>query len=221
MNKFFNALLFALFLPTLFLAILIGFDIPIPLLRTTGANLSYNKEALFVLGLLILVINLRRTIKRWSAMRLVNQVDKYKWSTLVTKERVKRVYVYNFSEAVIMALAGYSIYSLCSDAWMALIGFMFGAIDNVIFGIYGGATNKFRVGMTSKALLAGDRDVIVIYFKGLRRVTTHLQTVFFDFKDDLQLSFPIDLIPDEKRQEFFQELKGVVDESKVYFQNDL
>jgi hypothetical protein len=221
MNKFFNALLFVVFIPTMLLAIFVGFDIPIPLLRTTGAYLTYNNEALFVMGLFILLINVRRSVKRWTALSLVNKVEKYKWSTLVTKERVKRVYVYNFSEALVMLMAGMCLYYVCSDAWMPLIGFLFGALDAVVFAIIGAANNKFRVGMTSKALVAGDRDVIVIYFTGLRKVSTHLQTVFFDFKDDLQLSFPMDLIPEEKRTEFFQELKNTVNPDKVYFQNDL
>lgn len=221
MNKFYNALLFLVFLPALGLGIFINFDIPIPFTSTSGAYLPYNKEAFFVFGVFILLINIRRSVRRWSAMRMVNQVTKFKWSTVVTKERVKRIYVYNFSEAFVMIFAAFSLYLLSSDVWMIFIGFALGAIDDIIFVLYGSMANKYRVGMTSKALLAGDRDVIVIYFKGLRKISVHLQTIFFDFKDDLQLSFPLDLIPEEKRKEFFQELKASVDETKVYFSNDL
>lgn len=221
MNKFFNALLFVVLMPTMILGIFVGFDVPIPFLRTSGAELTYNKEAFFVLGIFILLINLRRSIRRWSAMRMVNQVSKFKWSTVVSKERVGRVYVYNFSEAFLMACAGLSLYLLSEDAWMPVIGLFLGAIDDIFFALFGAIGKKYRVGMTSKALLAGDRDVIVIYFLGLRKVSVHLQTVFFDFKDDLQLSFPLDLIPAEKQKEFFQELKETVDKTKVYFSNDL
>lgn len=203
------------------LAILVGFDIPLSFLHASGANLMYRQEAFLVLGVFILLINVRRSIRRWIAMRLVNQLSKYKWNTVVSSDRVKRVYMYNFLEAMVFICAGFGLYFLTGDAWMPLIGFLYGALDSIFFVIYGAQTDKFRVGFTSKALLAGDRDVSIIYFKGLRRVSVQQQTIFFDFKDELQFRFPIDLIPQEKRPDFFQELKQSVDESKVYFQNNI
>lgn len=221
MNKFFNALLLIVFIPTMLLAIVVGFDIPLSFLHASGANLMYRQEAFLVLGVFILLINVRRSIRRWVAMRLVNQLSKYKWNTIVSGDRIKRVYMYNFLEALVFTSAGLGLYSLTDEAWMPLIGFVFGALDSVYFAIYGAKADKFRVGFTSKALLSGDRDVSIIYFKGLRRVSVQQQTIFFDFKDELQFRFPIDLIPQEKRHDFFQELKQSVDETKVYFQNNI
>lgn len=221
MNKFFNALLLIVFFPTMMLSIIVGFDIPLTSLHTSGANLTYSKELFLVLGVFLLLINVRRSIRRWVAMRLVNQLSKYKWNTVVSKERVNRVYVYNFLEALVLVSAGYGVYSLTSQAWMPFVGLAFGALDGIVFVIYGANAAKFRVGFTSKALLSGDRDVSLIYFKGLRRVSIQQQTIFFDFKDELQLRFPIDLIPQEKRDEFFQELKSCVDETRVYFPNNI
>lgn len=221
MNKFYNALLFVVFMPTLLLSIVVGFDTPLAILNTSGANLSYHKEALLLVGAFILIINLRRSIRRWIAMRLVNQLPKYKWNTLVSKERVQRIYAYNFLEAAVFTVAGMALFTLTNHAWLCLVGMVFGALDAIVFVIYGSKANKFRVGLTSKALLAADRDVSIIYFKGLRRVSIQQQTVFFDFKDELQHRFPLNLIPEDKREEFFHELKENTDESKVYFQNNI
>ena len=221
MNKFYNALLFLIFIPTMIISIVVGFDTPVTLLRTSGANIPYNREALIALGLFILYIGIRRSTRRWVAMRLVNKTEKYKFNTVVTADRVKRVYVYNFLEAFIFICAGIGLYALTERAWMPALAFLLSAIDEIVHVIYGATQKKFRVGLTTKALLAGDRDVAIIYFKGLRKVSVQQQTIFFDFKEELQLRFPIDLIPEEKREEFFTELKACTDETKVYFQNNI
>lgn len=222
MNKFFNVLLLLVFFPTMLLAIVVGFDLPLSFLHTSGAALTYREEIFLGLGLFLLIINIRRSSRRWVALRLVNQLPKYKWNTVVSKERVKRIYSYNFLEALVMLSAGCGVYSLTSDAWMPLIGLAFGALDGILFAVYGAKSGKFRVGLTSKALLAGDRDVVLIYFTGLRRVSFQQQTLFFDFREkDMQFRFPIDLIPQERRGEFFTELKNTVDEKRVYFSNDI
>lgn len=222
MNKFFNVLLFVVFLPTMFLAILVGFDSPIPFLNTSGENLEYRKEIFLVLGLFLLLINVRRSTRRWVAMKLVNQLPKYKWNTVVSKDRIKRIYSYNFLEALAMSSMGYGVFALTSDAWMPFAGLAFGALDGMFFAVYGAKRDRFRVGITPKALLAGDRDVVLIYFLGLRRVSLQQKTLFFDFKEEgMQFRFPIDLIPQERREEFFTELKNTVDEKKVYFSNNI
>lgn len=222
MNKFFNVLLFVVFLPTMFLAILVGFDSPIPFLHTSGENLEYRKEIFLVLGLFLLLINVRRSTRRWVAMKLVNQLPKYKWNTVVSKDRIKRIYSYNFLEALAMLSMGYGVFALTSDAWMPFAGLAFGALDGMFFAVYGAKRDRFRVGITPKALLAGDRDVVLIYFLGLRRVSLQQKTLFFDFKEEgMQFRFPIDLIPQERREEFFTELKNTVDEKKVYFSNNI
>lgn len=222
MNKFFNVLLLVVFLPTMLVAIIVGFDIPLASLHTSGSSLMYRKELFLVLGAFLLIINIRRSSRRWVAMRLVNQLPRYKWNTVVSKERIKRVYLYNFLEALVFLSAGYGVYSLTEEAWMPFIGLALGALDGIIFAVYGAKTGKFRVGFTSKALLAADRDVVLIYFTGLRRVSFQQQTLFFDFKEEgMQFRFPIDLIPEEKRGQFFSELKDSVDEKRVYFSNNI
>jgi hypothetical protein len=169
-----------------------------------------------------LLINLRRSIRRWVGVKLVNQLSKYKWNTVVSKDRIKRIYSYNFLEALVMLSAGYGVFSLTSYAWMPLVGLAFGALDGIFFSVYGANKNKFRVGLTSKALLAADRDVAIIYFLGLRKISLQQQTLFFDFKEEgMQFRFPIDLIPEEKRNDFFIELRNCVDEKKVYFSNNI
>ena len=73
MNRFINMLLLVLLFPTMFLTIYVCFDLPIGFLKTTGAHLPYKFELFLGLGLLLFVINLRRSIRRWMGMRIVSK----------------------------------------------------------------------------------------------------------------------------------------------------
>jgi len=221
MNKFINVLLIFVGLPIMLYTIYVGFDLPIGFMNMTGSELPYRFETFLVMGLLLLIINLRRSIRRWMGLRLVNQTDKFKWNSTMSSERITRVNMYNAMEAVIMAFFGVGLYVVSPEAWMPMIGLLFGSADNIIFSIYGTSKHKYRTGLTSKALVIADRDVIVIYFKGLRKVSAQQQSIYFDFVKDLQLSFPTNCIKYAEQPAFFDALKSTVDQEKVFFSSKL
>lgn len=220
MNKYYNVLLVFWYVSAMLVAVPVGFESSF--LNVNEENIWYFETGFLIWGCIMLVINIRRSIRRWVAMRLVNQLPKFKWNTVVSKERIKRVFSYNFLEAFVMICCGTAIFIITPLAWLVFVGLMFGALDGIFFVIYGAKRDRFRVGLTPKALLAGDRDVVIIYFLGLRRISLQQKTLFFDFKEEgMQFRFPIDLIPEEKREEFFTELRESVDQSKVYFSNNI
>jgi hypothetical protein len=200
------------------MTILIGFDISIDMfkIRTTGAQLPYRFEILLGLGLFILIVNVRRSIRRWMGMRLVNQIEKFKWNQPMSEERVKRVRTYNFLEGFVMLFIAITLYIVSPEAWMPAIGFAFCTVDNIIFTLVGVSGKRFRAGITSKAVITADRDVNLVYFSGLRKVTIHQQSMFFDYIKELQLSFPIDCVKEEQRDEFFEVLENQLDRDKVF-----
>ncbi len=214
MNKFINSLLLFLFFPTMALTIFVGYDMPVEFLKTSGSQIPYRFEIFLILGLLILIINVRRSIRRWMGMRLVNQIDKFKWNQPMTKERKKRVQVYNLLEAFVLFFIGITLYYVSNEAWMPAIAFCFTTIDNIIFTIIGSTNNRFRAGITSKAVIIADRDVSLVYFSGLRKVTIHQDSIYFDYIKGLQLSFPVDCIA-EKNQ-FFKVLEEQLDRDRVF-----
>ncbi len=221
MNKFINVLLIFVGLPIMLYTIYVGFDLPVGFLNMTGGELPYRFETFLGMGLLFLIINLRRSVRRWMGIRLVNQIQKFKWNSTMSRERITRVNMYNMMEAVIMAFFGIGLYVVSPEAWMPMIGLLFGSVDNLIFSIYGTSKHKFRTGLTSKALVLADRDVIIIYFKGLRKVSAQQQSIYFDFIKDLQLTFPTNCIKTEEQPAFFDALKATVDQDKVYFSTKL
>lgn len=95
---------------------------------------------------------------------------------------------------------------------------LFFSLESLLFLLVN-SRNKFRVGLTSKAVLVSDREIILIYLAGLRKVSVSQQTIYFDYIQDLQLSFPIDCIEESERQGFFKNLEAQLNPDRVLFQN--
>ncbi|MDG1331547.1 MAG: hypothetical protein P8P74_04410 [Crocinitomicaceae bacterium] len=216
MNRSINILLGVLLFPTMALTIFVGFDLPIEMIKLSGNNLPYKDYIFLGLGMLILIVIIRRSIRRWMGMRIVNQVKKFKWNAEVSKERKSRVRVYLLLEALVMTFVGVALYEVCETALPAGIAFLIGALDSIIFAI-AGRNGKYRVGISSKAVIVADREVILLYFTGLRKISAHQQTTYFDYIKGLQLSFPTDCIQEEEREEFLEVLEQQIDPNRVFF----
>jgi hypothetical protein len=216
MNKFINATLFFIFLPTMAFTIIVGFDLPLESFGISGAQLEIRDEVFLGLGILILLINIRRSIRRWLGLRIVNQIGKFKWNIPVSAERKKRVQVYTLLEVFVFTVLTYGLYRVSTDAWMPAIGFLFGAIDGLLFTIIGSSKNRFRIGVTSKAIVSGDRDVALVYFQGLRKISIHQDSIYFDYIKKLQLSIPLDCVSTEEREAFFNAVEDQVDLDRVF-----
>ncbi|MFN6014296.1 MAG: hypothetical protein ACK47F_06380, partial [Flavobacteriales bacterium] len=161
-------------------------------------------------------INVRRSVRRWMGMRLTNQVNKFKWNEPMSSERKKRVVVYTLMEALVMGCVGTALYQVAQEAFIPSSAFWFGTADNLVFLIVGSTGNRFRGGITSKAVIIADRDVSLIYFRGLRKVSIQQDSIYFDYIKGLQLSFPMDCIPPSKKDEFFEILEQQIDRDKVF-----
>lgn len=214
-------LLMFLLIPTMLMAIYVGFDLPVTFLKTTGAYIPYREEIFLGLGLLILIVNVRRSIRRWMGMRIVSKQMKFKWNAPVSKTRKRRIVTYTILEVLVMTFVGVALYIVTPQAWFPAIAFIFGAVDNLIFGAVGLSGNHYRIGLSSKALIVADREVILLYFKGLRKISVQQQSIYFDYIKGLQLTFPSDCIQDEHRAEFFKLLEEQIDQDRVFFSKNL
>jgi len=217
MNRSINVLLVFLLIPIMLVTIFVGFDLPLTFLKTTGAQMPYREQVFLGLGLIVFIVNVRRSIRRWVGMSMVSKVKKFKWNQPVSLSRKKRVATYSILEIAVMTFVAIALYSVSPQAWFPAIAFLFGAVDNLIFTVVGLKTNNFRIGLSSKALVIADREIIVLYFTGLRKVSQHQQSVYFDYIKGLQMDFPTDCIQEENRGEFFKTLEAQLDPERVYF----
>lgn len=216
MNKFINVLLLFILFPTMLFTIWVGFDLPVEFFRTTGSQVPYRFEIFMGIGLFILILNLRRSVRRWMGMRMVNKVQKFKWNEPMSKNRIQRVQVYTLLEAMVLFFVGTVLFYLTTEAWMPAIAFWFGAVDNIVFLIVGSMNQRFRAGVTSKAIIVADRDVSLVYFSGLRKISIQQDTIYFDYIKELQLFFPLACIPEDEREKFFEVIESQVDTNRVF-----
>jgi hypothetical protein len=59
--------------------------------------------------------------------------------------------------------------------------------------------------------------VQLVYLSGLRKVSIHQQTIYFDYIKGLQMTIPVESIEPEQREAFFTVLESKVDRDKVFF----
>jgi hypothetical protein len=86
-NSFINILTLVLTFPLLALAVYSGFDIPIDSLGMTGSEIHYQEEVFLALGVCILLIQIRRSSRRWMALNLVSKIDRFQWNQPVSNAR--------------------------------------------------------------------------------------------------------------------------------------
>lgn len=202
-------------------SIYVGFDMPIEFFKTTGLHLPYVKEVFLVIGILYFVIILRRSVRRWMGMKMVNAITKYKWNESVSSERKKRVNTYLLLEALVMAFVGFVFIRICPLAWLVSVALFIGTIDSLFFIVIGLSRNTYRVGVTSQAIVVADREVKVLYFSGLREVSMHSESFYFDYKDDLQLTFPKNCIDDKNKKSFKDVIESSVNRDRVFFSENV
>lgn len=215
MNSFINLLLLLVSVPTLLVSVFIGFDLPVEFLKSTAAELPYVKELYFILGLLILIIGLRRTVRRWMGVSMVKKQDKFVWNQEISADRKKRVFVYNSLEALVFLSFVVAHLFLTTSSYFVVLVYFILLADSLIFILVN--KSNFRVGLSSKAILVADREIILIYLNGLRKVSVSQQTIYFDYIEDLQLTFPLDCIQEEQKTAFFGALEAQIDRDHVLF----
>ena len=165
--------------PLLALSIFSGFDIPIDSLGLTGKDIPYQNEIFLVIGICIFLIQIKRSSRRWMALHLVNKIDRFQWNEKVSQSRKKRVITYNLIESMVMISLGVGLLFTTTKTLLPASVFFLFSLDSIVFSLYG--KDKYRVGLSTKAIFIADREIILIYFTGLRKITVHQQTIYFDY----------------------------------------
>ena len=217
MNKSVNILLILLLIPVFGLSIFVGFDLPIEFLKTSGKNLPYQHVIFITFGILIFLLGVRRSMQRWVGIKMVNHLEKYQWNQEIDKKRKSQINMYLLIEGVMHILVAFALVMLSQKALVIATVFFALGLDHILFCVFGNIKKVWRVGVTNKAIVVAERDFKVIYFSGLRRVTVHQQTLFFDYIKELQLAISIDSISPENRASFRNVLEEKLNRDKVHF----
>ncbi len=215
MNRSINILLLVVSFPTLAFCIFVGFDLPIDFLHASGANLAYRDVVFLGFAFITLLLVLRRSVRRWVGVGMTRKPERFIWCVPIGKERKKQVRMYLIIEALVAFCFAYATYSLTPESWALTVVYLLLGFDQLLFLAI--AQSWFRVGITQKAIVVSDREVRVLYFSGLRRVESHQQTLYFEYIEDLQLSFPTNCIETGNYDAFRTTLETRVNRDKVFF----
>lgn len=218
MNRFANSWLLLTAIVIFPFAFAVGYNIDYSLfgLQVQGVEFEY-KELVFGIatGIAFLSGALKAT-RRWMGLRIVAQKKKFIYSDNISDERKRRVSLYGVLEIVFLLLFG-GYYATLSEfsLYVGLVYFIIAAEHIVHLGL-GLGRNLYRIGLTKKAIVAVDRESRVLFFSGLRKISKHQQTLHFEYKNDLVMYIPMNMIPNETT--FLNELRQVVNPDKVFFE---
>ena len=81
-----------------------------------------------------------------------------------------------------------------------------------------GSRNRFRVGISSKAVIVADREVTIGYFSGLRQVTLGTESIYFDYIKNTAF-FSHRFINDADIASFRSSVKSMIDQDRVFVRN--
>ena len=151
-------------------------------------------------------------------MHIVNKTTRFSWNEVVSNDRKQRIIVYTLLEVLIMSSLASALYFIMgSNRIPGIILYAF-SLESLIFLLVG-LQNKFRVGISSRAVIVADREVTVVYFSGLQKITIGNESIYFDYIKDLQLSFPTDCIDSQLLDSFKTGVREMIDKDKVLIRN--
>jgi len=218
MNSFTNSFLVFFSIPLICICIYIGMDVPIDFMHITGSEIPFQNFIFIGFGMLYFILLIWRSIRRWMGMHIVNKTTRFSWNEVVSNDRKQRIIVYTLLEVLIMSSLASALYFIMgSNRIPGIILYAF-SLESLIFLLVG-LQNKFRVGISSRAVIVADREVTVVYFSGLQKITIGNESIYFDYIKDLQLSFPTDCIDSQLLDSFKSGVREMIDKDKVLIRN--
>lgn len=219
MNRFYNLWITIVCILTLPVALSVGLNEDFTILGFTieGEEFAYGEIVFAASAGLLLILGGLKAVRKWMGLRLIAQKDKFSFITPISDKRKKRVALYSGLEVVFLIFWSIVFYLMANAAWPLVVALLFLALEHTLNVFIGLKLNKYGIGITNKALLRVDREVDVLYFSGLQKISFQQQNIFFEYINDLALFIPLDAIPEDKKTEFDLILKEKINPERVYY----
>jgi hypothetical protein len=186
-------------------------------LNVPGEEFEY-ADLFFSIGAgIVFALGVLRASKKWAGINITRQKSRFLFFSKVSKTRLKRVVLYNVLEMSFYLIFAFFFIIVMNTAIFLGLVFVLLFLENLINTLYGILRQTYSIGITSKAIIFVDRDVKAIYFKGLKKVSKHQQTIYFEYVNDLVLHIPSNTIPKGKEEAFLLTLQRVADPNKVFY----
>ena len=210
MNSFTNSVLLFFSIPLIGFCIYVGLDVQIDFLHASGRELPFQSYIYLSFGILFFGLLGWRSVRRWMGLYIVNKKKRFSWNMSVSKKRKQRVITYTLLEILVMTSLAFSLYILMNIWTLPSAVLAFFSIESFVF-LFVGMKNRFRVGISSKAIIAADREVVIVYFTGLQKITLGKDSIYFDYIKELQLLFPTDCLEKEELASFKIGIQQMID----------
>lgn len=197
------------------LAMVISFDLILFGLNPT--KLDYKQEIFLSSAVLIGALGMLRMVIRRRNLKIFSDESKFELIVPMSKSAMSHVNLYLIIEAVFMLLMGLFFYWISELTIVIGLVFTVLLIEQVVFLIQSQKTGFCKMGMTTLALISVDRESDVLYYNGLKKIDVDLGRLYFDYKEDLQLSIRIDNIPKEQKAEFDTTLRKCLSKKNVFY----
>lgn len=219
MNKFFNiwTLIFTVLIIPFVFAVGWNIDFSIFGLNVPGEEFKYADLFFSIAAGIVFTLGVLRASKKWAGINITRQKSRFLFYTNISDSRLNRVVLYNVLEMSFFLIFAFFFLVVMQTAVYIGLVFILLFLENLINTIFGVYKQTYAIGITSKAIIFVDRDVKAIYFKGLKKVSKHQQTIYFEYVNDLVLHIPTNIIPEEKEGQFLRTLQSVVDPNKVFY----
>lgn len=216
MNKFVNTVIVFLFILIFLFAVVVGRDIQIGYTRMSGQTIPYKEYVFIGFAALFLLIGARRSVQRWMGMAMIRNTAKYQLNIPIGNGRRSRAIFYLILEGIFHAIMAIMLISFTKYAAPIFLVLMLLSIDHFLYALVGRSKNMFRIGVTKSAVVLVDRDIRVLYFTGLRKISVFQHNIFFDYIKDLVLELPDDVLDTKDREQFKDVLINQLNQDRVY-----
>lgn len=215
MNKvinIFSGLILAIF--TIF-AMLIVFDLSFS--TATLKGMPYTFEICLGFTVIIFLMGFLRMKRKWQGAKDMKHFKGFHFVRQVAKPALNSALIYAYAEAVfiIIAIILFTIMARLEPNLMlpmvAVLAFiLFEGIIFIARIMRGGIS--FRLGINKKAVAFFNREMNLYYYTGLKRIELHQDMINFQYKDDLNLLLPVQVIKPEDRAAFRDALIATLQE---------
>jgi hypothetical protein len=218
MNSFTNSVLLFFSILLIGFCIYVGFDVQIDFLHMSGRNLPFQSYIFVAFGILFFTLLGWRSVRRWMGIYIVNKTTRFTWNKPTSKKRKQRVLTYTILEVLIMGSLSFALYFVVEIWILPVMVLLFFSVESLVFLVLN-YRNRFRVGISSKAIIVADREVVIVYFTGLQKITLGKESIYFDYIKELQLLFPTDCLEEDQISVFKQQVQKMIDRDKVLIRN--
>lgn len=174
-------------------------------------DLAYKEEICGGFALVILLLGVLRMRRRWQGFRDMKKFNNFTHVFYISKSAKNLSLLFTLVETGFIAALLFFMYSITKlepayvVPMLIVLAILF--IDNVIFltRIQAGG-NSFRIGINDKVVAYFNREMHLYYYTGLKRIEKHQDMINFQYKEDLNLFLPLDVIQQKDRVIFKEKL---------------